>query len=135
MGCDIHLHQEIKVKGKWLHYSHPNVNRDYRLFALLGNVRNYDECPFLSDERGLPADITDMTRLAAEYCKEDWHSHSYIERSEILRLEGLYNKCTPRRDEAFNLEDVFGYLFGNGWDYDPPDMGLEDVRWIFWFDN
>lgn len=136
MGCDIHLNQEIKVRGKWLHYSRPSVERDYTLFALMGNVRNHDNLPSLSNKRGVPPDATDMTKLDAEFWGVDGHSHSWLNREEILRLRRLYVRyALPEEGDSFFLSDIFGYLFGNDWDYNPPDMGLEDVRWIFWFDN
>jgi hypothetical protein len=33
MGCDIHVHVEIKHKELgWLHWNHPRVERWYRMF-------------------------------------------------------------------------------------------------------
>ena len=40
MSCDIHLHVEVKVNGKWLHYDkvgmHPFF---YEMFAKMAGVR------------------------------------------------------------------------------------------------
>lgn len=49
-------------------------------------------------------------------------------------LEGVYGKL------YYFPEDILGYLFGNSWsdftghreDY-PTE--IEDLRWVFWFDN
>ena len=42
MGCDIHLHVEVKIKGKWLHYNHPNIDRCYWLFTKMAGVREIE---------------------------------------------------------------------------------------------
>lgn len=39
MGCDIHLHIEIKMNGLWRHYSMPHIERDYCLFGVMAGVR------------------------------------------------------------------------------------------------
>ncbi len=55
MGCDIHCHIEIKVEGTWHHYSAPNVDRSYRLFARMAGVRNTGGVKPIAPNRGLPA--------------------------------------------------------------------------------
>jgi len=66
MGCDIHLHVEFKVAGLWYHYSHPRVERDYRLFGKMAGVRDvYDEDTMVQP-RGLPGNATFTTRLDSE---------------------------------------------------------------------
>lgn len=34
MGCDLHLHAEIKVKDRWEHYSEMKTYRSYEMFGL-----------------------------------------------------------------------------------------------------
>ena len=55
MGLDIHAHFEIKVKGKWLHYSQPNIYRNYSLFDKMAMVIGDDEGGM--EAKGLPNDI------------------------------------------------------------------------------
>jgi len=137
MGCDIHLHTEIKVKGEWLHYGSPKIDRDYNLFSRLANVRNPKDEHWvepISEPRGLPEDVTKSTKLCSDYEDTDGHSHSWIDADEI---EGLYQWYEEK--EAFYFEVQFGYLFGNSWQIkryreDKPEW-LEDVRFVFWFDN
>lgn len=38
MGCDIHLHAEVKIKNAWHHYAHPSVPRSYPLFSIMAGV-------------------------------------------------------------------------------------------------
>lgn len=149
MGCDIHLHAEFKVNGKWLHYASPDVPRHYLLFGLMADVRNRDRSVEpICTPRGMPADASDTTRFACEEIGEGGHSHSWLSSDEIVRVveyaeaQGWKDR---RKTHPFSWEsDTFGYFFGNyysGWKRYPTDnerlrkMGVEDVRWIFWFDN
>lgn len=64
MGCDIHLHQEVKIGGEWHHYREQSVSRNYALFAKMAGVRNYGLTVTPIDEpRGIPDDATDGTEL------------------------------------------------------------------------
>lgn len=132
MGCDIHLFQEVKVGGRWVFYNHPDVERDYDLFAIMGNVRNAGALPSLSDRRGLPPDATETTKLYDKYWGEDGHSHIYLSREEVFKVEEFYRDYVGGH---LTLEGRFGYLFGNEWTTKPHGIDLEDFRWIFWFDN
>ena len=143
MGCDIHLHQEVKINGKWLHYSNPSIDRNYRLFAILAGVRNHYEITPINSPRGIPEDIAESTKFD---CDEVWgcdgHSHSHITAEEIAILKKEYEKnCYPQEKlHSFWFERIFGFLYGNSWDgfteY-PEDRpkGLQDIRFVFWFDN
>lgn len=129
MGCDIHLHVEIKVGGKWLHYNAPDIDRNYRLFTKMAGVRARDnEINPIAQPRGLPPDASETTQWEAKRWELDGHSHSYLTSAELTELRN------------WGLGDTFGYLCGSSLDgmmeyptsY-PPD--LEDVRFVFWFDN
>ena len=139
MGCDIHLHIECKINGEWYHYNHPDVKRDYDLFAKMAGVRG-DIDP-ISEPRGLPDDITFLTQFDAEvHWGIDGHSHSYLTVEEIQRLKEWYETQLPPAAPLFRFYDIFGFLFGNSFDgilkypNDYP-FGVEDVRFVFWFDN
>lgn len=141
MGCDIHLHTEVKINGKWHHYGCPNIMRSYRLFAMLAGVRNYDDIEPIAQPRGLPVDATELTKLDCEHWDADGHSHSWIGSSEILRVCEYMNEIAKPERAWMNWEDeTIGYLFGNTWrgfekcpEYRP--NGVQDIRWVFWFDN
>jgi len=137
MGCDIHLHVEIKVKGKWMHYNHPQIDRDYILFAKMVGVRNSSKIEPISRARGLPTDITKSTRYDYELWPEDYHHMSWLSAEEVDVLENWYN-AEGTTVHGFNGE--FGYLMGNsfgGFLRYPEERaeGLEDFRFVFWFDN
>jgi hypothetical protein len=139
MGCDIHLHTEVKINGQWHHYSTPDIDRTYALFAKMANVRNcHREIEPISEPKGLPDDMTFLTRFDRNNWEGDAHSDSWLNIHEIKQLYEWLE--TNKQMEWFKHYDQFGYCFGNLWttllEY-PDDMaeGLEDVRFIFWFDN
>jgi hypothetical protein len=147
MGCDIQLHTEVKINGQWHHYGAPSVDRNYTLFALLANVRNDEPgdkwyVTPISEPRGLPADATALTKFDSDRWGLDGHSHSWINAEEIARVAEFANskKWRGRDGSAFWEADNFGYLFGNNWSGftkypEGRPEGLEDVRFVFWFDN
>lgn len=149
MGCDIHVHTEVKINGKWHHYSIPSVARMYELFAKLCGVRrNYDdEIQPISEPKGLPHDATELTLIDAERWKADGHSHSWLGKDEIRQLEVWYADFARKsKIRETDIESQFGYLFGDVWREwnKQPQLSelsrlsrpkVEDFRFVFWFDN
>ena len=146
MGCDIHAHLEVKINGVWHHASMPHISRDYELFSRMADVRNdpknspeYTEP--IDQPRGLPKDVTFLTKFASDYMDSDGHSHSWLSCEELTALIEWYDaKRKERGVKSVSWEwDTLGYLFGNGWDVKkyPEDQpkGVEDTRIVFWFDN
>lgn len=143
MGCDIHLHTEIKLDGVWHHYSSPNVPRNYVLFEAMAGVRACGEIAPVSDPKGLPDDMSEVTRRDAKYWEGDAHSHSWLGAKEVSALFDRWNlwiKNTRLDNWDFDLEHRYvGYFGRDGWKhFDPNSEGYlhaEDFRWVFWFDN
>lgn len=146
MGCDIHVHIEVKIKGKWEHYSTCKGMQNYRMFALWAGVRNeYDIKPFV-EPRGLPDDITAMTRFDWDRQSVDWHTPSFFTFEEIASLS---KRMVEEEiiESKYDLEPMvlgrcylFGHSIGSHHKY-PEDwkklkeLGFEDCRIVFWFDN
>lgn len=85
MGCDIHLHTERKIKGKWVNLnSDLGVHRNYTLFAILAGVRNYDYNIPINSAKGVPADASNEYLDAVNEMEGDGHNHSYLTLQEIL---------------------------------------------------
>jgi len=139
MGCDIHAHWEVKISGKWHHYDQPNIQRDYRLFTKMAGVRAAsDEIKSIALPRGLPANITEIVRFDRDYWGVDGHSDSWLGVEDIQELYRFY--LTLPGQDNLDWHRVFGYLFGNGWEYlkkypKSYPKELEDFRLVFWFDN
>lgn len=142
MGCDIHLHIEVKVKDKWEHYACPSVDRWYRLFEKMAGVRG-GVANAMSEPKGLPNDINKLTAIDRERWGRDAHSCSWLSKEEIVKLEEWVSSIGKQTDECIDLEHTIlkTYLFGSSFASfatraeDFKDMGLEDVRFVFWFDN
>ncbi|KKL16961.1 hypothetical protein LCGC14_2490340 [marine sediment metagenome] len=141
MGCDIHLHTEVKINNTWLHYSTPWVSRNYSLFAKMAGVRNYDDLVPISEPKGLPqAEFpSTLTQFEAERWFGDGHSHSWLSAQEILELSE-WIKEQEWGTKPFYFDETFGFLFGNtypGFTKYPEGKpeGLQDIRFVFWFDN
>ena len=146
MGCDIHCHIEVKVAGKWEHYSVPSVPRNYELFALMANVRNRDgQVKPIATPKGIPDDITTITRLAYAGWGEDAHSASWLSNFEVSQLRDEWERRGHGFKGAHDFEhDFFGYVEGISWvslQKWPEEHGnsiyawIEDFRFVFWFDN
>ena len=140
MGCDIHMHIEVKYKGRWRHYSAPDVDRRYALFSKMADVRNVGDIQPISQPKGLPDELDEITLLAYRLWDGDAHSESWLSSSELAELMVWWDA----HKDQHGISDPFGYVFGNEIDsivkY-PKDferlrgLGLEDVRAVFWFDN
>jgi hypothetical protein len=97
MGCDIHAMIEAKYRYRrladcwsWQGCGEIHISRNYRLFAKIAGVRNYDNIAPIAEPRF--SDITSET--CDETCSEtfkrwsldygaDGHSHSWVSLDEL----------------------------------------------------
>jgi hypothetical protein len=147
MGCDIHFFVEVKTKNGWELYSSPNVTRSYALFAKLANVRNYNNIEPISEPKGFPEDASYLVKKEYEYWDSDAHSASYLKSNEIVELEEWLKNEKPysTEDDGWAANDLehgilHSYLCGNSFGGikkypDEKPEWIEDVRFVFWFDN
>lgn len=144
MGCDIHLHIELKVNGKWEHYSCPSVSRHKVMFAKMVGVDTWGRIIVNTDCRGVPDDISEMTRLCLEYDRSccSQHSEHWLSSSEVDSLSRWYeSEQNPSRKyfEVFEADFLHCYLLDSSFaGFQKGDHGypswLEDYRFVFWFD-
>ena len=142
MGCNIHLHTEVKIDGAWHHYNCPSVDRNYQVFAKMAGVRSYGDIEPIALPRGTPSDASELTKFSCAYLGSDGHSHSWLSAEEISLLIEYINedlKLIGQYNWPWHYNN-FGYFFGNSWrsfwdDIDSVPTGVQDVRFIFWFDN
>ena len=85
MGCDIHLHCEVKNEnGNWEDKGEVWDSRHYSAFTALCGVRDYTgESPKISEPRGIPEDATETTKTDHEDWDCDAHSASHVTLKEI----------------------------------------------------
>lgn len=149
MGTDISLHVEVKLQGRWLHYSAPHVVRDYAVFRKIGGVRmteDSEEVP-IGHNRGVPEDASEITSLI--YKLRGGHDASFLTREEIVAFSEWFdghikdNQLRYEHVKFHGLDGVIGYLFGDpitslGEIYEDKKFvgtAFEDVRFIFWFQS
>lgn len=153
----------MKINGKWEHYSAPAIRRNYALFAKMANVRNDGSICHICQPKGLPDNLSIITRMAFDKDEPDAHSISWFNPEEIKEATDFhiqtvcdvpdhipdeqYSKYLEERAKKgcpdtrwLDVHEQWGYLFGNhpgGFieyrEEFPPE--IEDVRLIFWFDN
>ena len=115
MGCDIHLFTEIKKsinsEDKWVNVDNWRYNpyykegsedgedmlhvesiysgRNYELFGILAGVRDLTN-DSIDDPRGLPEDVSSVTKKASDRWDGDGHSHSWLTLRELKEYQGLH---------------------------------------------
>ena len=133
MGCDIHTYVEIKRyvnnEEKWVSADYYEKNpyydgldndekqfsvvhifsdRDYGLFSVLADVRNYAGNTPICDPKGLPNDCCNEIKEEYKHCSNIDHSHSYFTLKELkdyvnthktIKRSGMISE-----DAAFNLD-------------------------------
>lgn len=67
-------------------------DRNYDLFSILADVRNYGNMDYISQPKGLPEDITEIVKKDADEWDLDGHSHSYLTLKELI---DFHNKSLP----------------------------------------
>jgi len=177
MGCDIHLYVERHQEGRWQALANPEEpeaewyhnwlwdGRNYRLFAILADVRNYEDWQPLSDPRGLPEDVSDLISQEASGAI-DCHSFSWLGLQELYDFDwaqtaGTMTRYVSREDaEAYQLRGIKPLnsaqfsadesMIQLTWEVTYRDCALDfleaikklrglappkDLRIVFWFDN
>jgi len=157
MGCDIHMSIEVLMEWngiyKWLNADHYELSmydqhaggiqydpidiydkRDYDLFAMLANVRNYNNLVPIMEPRGKPSDLSWITSKRIEDYGSDGHSHSYFTLKELKEhatgkeyggMNDLINSIHERKNDVFGTRG----LGNTNTEYD------DRIRIVFWFDN
>jgi hypothetical protein len=171
MGCDIHTAVEVRRDGEW-HWDgravfpsaydegkfvrEPFDWRNYGMFGFLANVRNYSRVPPISEDRGLPAD------LSPELSDQDgadvtWlgdHSFSWLSLAELQAFDYDQSfedrRCTvqtgPRswdgaglakegEGEATTFREFLGESFFKHLEILKTFGAADDVRVVFGFDS
>lgn len=135
MGCDIHLHIEIKIDNEWHHYGCPHIKRNYTLFNKMAGVRGETKNAIIQP-RGIPEDITKVTAVDWHQWFDCSHNASWFSLKEIKELDDWCEKIMGGQMKGWALEwDLLNtFLFDNPFTY-PDPKECQDVRFVFWFDN
>lgn len=120
------------------------LRRNYQLFAVLANVRNYDNLPYIAADRGMPSDASQALLDAYSKDEADAHSLSYITlrelrdwykeqeanelKNQLLDKPQLHKLFDPWLDFIENVAFNF-YIYTGNEDF------WGNFRITFWFDN
>lgn len=87
MGCDIHTFAEKKTETGWkcLDFQ-PFSERNYALFGLLADVRNYAAVTPVAAKRGIPRDCDPFILDEWDRMRGDAHSASWISMEELKEI-------------------------------------------------
>lgn len=152
MGCDIHLYLERLYDGKWVNIDYWQYNRyyneaepdssepkmyhvgayqgrNYELFSILAGVRNYGRNKPIKQPRGLPVDISSVT-------KEGYGDGSYLHTPSWYTMKELYDyynkhsktKCRGMLNVEQRKELADG-IIPNEWCQGTNQTGYEFAEW------
>lgn len=139
MGCDIHMYIEVKIEGQWHYYGEANIKRNYNLFSRLAGARLSERFPPIVAPRGVPDDLSAVTRMHLSRWESDAHTESWLSHDEMMKVYGEFDNddwCDYDKNVPFTV-----YLLGNcvtdykDEDYEDSYSDIENMRFVFWFDN
>jgi len=147
MGCDIHAYIEESDKTYNTCFGEVYLGRDYKLFALMADVRNSGDYVPVSDLKGLPQGLSwevqhklstvDGKEVDKQYIKKyentdidvltDYHGFSWLSLKELKKVQKAYSK-TDKNDfynskRSSNLDAIVAAM-----------EQLKKPRLVFWFD-
>lgn len=183
MGCDIHICTEVQKHvnnelcwcnadcfkyNKYYDESAPDegerkleiapifANRDYTLFSILADVRNYSNNVPVCKPKGIPEDCSKVTRKEIDFWGVDGHSHSYLTLRELfeylethptVKFSGMISKEQAEDLDKYGIKpnswcqstNMPGYVFREWTErntvLDPLIKGIKeklcDEFWIF----
>lgn len=140
MGCDIHFIIEQKVNDKWvgvlstdaLVYRNRPLGsvRNYEFFTKLASVRKEDNNKEVTPQpKGVPDDISDLSKMVIKSLEGDGHSHSWATAKEFC---DAFTSSYLDKEEEFSPEKVLGIYTEEDGDIHP---SLDNLRVVFFFDN
>jgi hypothetical protein len=119
MGCDIHAYVDVPGYPEGITIHLGAINRRYRLFTWLANVRNDDqEVKPICNPKGLPEDVAWYILLRSIGWGKDGRSHSWHMVQDLLADEEI-KKYPDFRDRCKQVVKMLG----------------PNARLVFWFDN
>jgi hypothetical protein len=114
MGCDIHATFQKYVDGRWVQFGDDDsmyIGRNYFLFSVLADVRNYSEIVPISKPKGFPKDYEGDLIGHWEY---DGHSRSWLTLQEILSYD--WTKKIHCIDYTNKIKNFNWYMYRNTYD-------------------
>lgn len=146
MGCNIHVHIEVKKNDIWYHFSAPRVDRNYILFAVIAGVRmdtlresDRNSIKPVAKIHQLPDDISFVTQTCYYQDKRrGLHDVGVLTAEDLDVLQNELYKLHPwvgrTGCDELDLEwSIFRTSINGNTLADHQDW--DDLRVVFWFDN
>jgi hypothetical protein len=83
-------------------------DRDYTLFSILADVRNYSNNKSISSPKGIPNDVTKEVKEEYERWDGDGHSHSWFTLKELMKYKDsttVKHSGLISQDQAYELDN------------------------------
>ena len=168
MGCDIHLYVEYRNKNRNSPWEESGIvmpncgDRSYEMFAVMADVRNYNNLERIVPDRGYPMDAAYSTDKAyfCEISENELHENPFYH--EPIRIKKVGKRTLYMREEldyhsanwctASELEECINFIFkkeenevwiGNYIEWfvllgamkGYEITGEYECRAVYWFDN
>jgi len=148
VSIDLIVHIEIKMEGKWRHYTRAFPERNYGLYGLISKEYFNSKSDGLDSTkirplfptRGIPENATYLTIKEHHKHGSDSHYPSWLDAEDLIKLRENYLKLVNPNASKFRiLTELFqSYIFSGyliSWYEYPEDnfMDIEDLRIVFWF--
>lgn len=146
MGCDIHICVEVLVNEKWEFFGYASMNRSYAMFTRIAGVRKEvtdfrgENIEPISLPRGIPDDISPLTKGHVDDWDYDGHSHTWLSSDEFRELDKWRKARWPAEYHDGMLEGL--WFFGDyleSWEPKAQVLSsgspVKDYRLVIWFDN
>lgn len=155
MGCDIHLFTErkrsINSEEKWVNADNWKLNpyydgqdkyekeyqlnkayrgRNYSLFSILADVRNYSSNKPICEPRGLPEDVSYIIKTISDDYGSDGHSHSWLTMKELY--DYFENNKTVKYSGLVDPKGVQSIERGEMPDWWCQDSSMKNLTWKEW---
>ncbi|MCY9511320.1 hypothetical protein M5W68_06935 [Paenibacillus larvae] len=86
-GADTLWLEEWIKEEKEKTYNFVDILRNYRLYAALADVRNYDGVKPICEPRGLPSDVSAVVKEQSDEWGRGAHDRSYLTAKELLEFD------------------------------------------------
>lgn len=129
MGCDIHLHAEMRINGRWEYAGSVEVGRCYTSFGKIAGVRDNNQTQ-LTYPNGLPEDVNPMTRFLI--MKTTDHSCGFME-GKHLKKYTTWARSDKREEPVIDIVKELKWSFG--YEIDEKVIYSKDFRLVYGFDS
>lgn len=130
-------HEDDEVyESNPMYVDEPYSGRNYVLFGVLADVRNYDEhVKTISYPKGVPKDASVGYKKEVKRMEGDGHSYSYYTLDEIFKYDFVSNLYKFDQEYEPVSENIASFICSMEKVVEILDEDPKDIRIVFFFDN